>query len=57
MNKRIRKKKEKQSLMEYSFELAPSYPFKKRKKIINKQWKIYNDAGCKLNIGYKRQSF
>ena len=56
MNKRIRKKKEKESLMEYSFELVPVYPFKKRKKIINEEWKIYHDAGYKLKIGYKRQS-
>lgn len=55
MNKRIRKKKEKQSLMEYSLELVPEYPFKTRKQIVNKQWKMYHDAGYKLKIGYKRQ--
>lgn len=48
MNRRIRKKKEKQSIMKYSFELVPTYPFKKRKEIVNKQWRMYNEAGYKL---------
>ena len=56
MNKRIRKKKEKRVLMEYSFALVPVYPFKKRKQIVNEQWKMYHNAGYKMNIGYKRQS-
>lgn len=55
MNKRIRKKKEKQSLMEYSFETVPEYPFKKRKRIIDKQWKEYRESG-KIKIGYKRKN-
>lgn len=55
MNKRIKKKKEKQSIMEYSFELVPEYPFKKRKKIVNKQWKMYHDGNIPIKIGYKRQ--
>lgn len=56
MNRRIRKKKEKQSLMEYSFELVSEYPFKKRKKIINEQWKMFHDNNLSIKIGYKRQT-
>lgn len=56
MNKRIRKKKEKQSLMENSFELVPDYPYRKRKRIVNRQWKMYHDAGFKLEIGHKRSA-
>ena len=54
MNKRITKKKEKQSLMAYSFELIPCYSFKERKKLINQLWKMYHDAGYKMSIGYKK---
>lgn len=56
MNFRIRKKKEKQSLMEYSFGIAINFPYKRRKQIINKQWKSYHEAGDKIIIGYKRNS-
>ena len=56
MNKRIRKKKEKQSLMENSFELVSDYPYRKRKRIVNRQWKMYHDAGFKLEIGHKRSA-
>ena len=55
INKRIKKKKEKQSLMEYSFELVPEYPIKKRKQVVNNQWNMYHAAGYKLKIGYKRK--
>lgn len=55
MNRRIRKKKEKQSLMEGSFELVPEYPYRKRKRIINREWKEYHEAGLHIIIGYKRK--
>lgn len=55
MNFRIRKKKEKQSLMEYSFETVIDFPYKRRKQIINKQWRSYHEAGDKIIIGYKRK--
>lgn len=55
MNRRIKKKKEKQSLMEGSFELVPEYPYKKRKRIVDKEWKQYHDAGIDIVIGYKRK--
>ena len=55
MNYRVRKKKEKQSLMEYSFEIVPDFPYKRRKRIINKQWKAYHIGGFKILIGYKRK--
>ena len=55
MNRRIRKKKEKQSIMEYSFEIVPNYPMKRRRKIVNKIWQMYTGAGKKLEIGYKRK--
>ena len=55
LNRRIRKKKEKQSLMEGSFELVPIYPYKRRKRIVNQQWKMYHEAGFKILIGYKRK--
>lgn len=55
MNRRIRKKKEKQSLMEGSFELVPEYPYKKRKRIVDREWKQYHDAGIGIVIGYKRK--
>lgn len=55
MNRRIRKKKEKQSLMEYSFELVADFPYKKRKQIIGKQWKAYHENGLKILIGYRRR--
>ena len=57
MNRRIRKKKEKKSLMEYSFEIVPDYPFKKRKRNIDKEWKSYHDSGIKIKIGYKRKIY
>lgn len=58
MNKRIRKKEEKKSLMESSFELVPEYPFRKRKRIVNKLWKMYHegDTTDKIIIGYKRRN-
>lgn len=56
MNSRIRKKKEKQSLMEYSFETVVDFPYKRRKRIINKQWKAYHMNGYRILIGYKRKS-
>ena len=56
MNARIRKKKEKQSIMECSFEIAPGYPYKKRKQVVNKSWKMYHDAEFKILIGYKRKT-
>lgn len=55
MNYRLRKKKEKQSLMEYSFETAVDFPYKRRKRIIDKQWKAYHMDGFKILIGYKRK--
>lgn len=56
MNARIRKKKEKQSLMEYSFETVIDFPYKRRKCIVNKQWKDYHDSGYRIVTGYKRMS-
>lgn len=55
MNRRIRKKKEKQSIMEYSYEVAPDIPYKLREKSVNKQWNMYHDSGDKIIIGYKRK--
>ncbi len=56
MNRRIRKKKEKKSLMEYSYEIvSPEYPYKKRKQAINDQWKLFHKAGYQIKIGYKRR--
>lgn len=55
MNRRIRKKKEKQSIMEYSYEIAPNIPYKLRKKSVDKQWKMYHDSDNKIIIGYKRK--
>lgn len=55
MNSRIRKKMEKQSLMEYSFEIVIDFPYNKRKRVINKLWKIYHENGFKIIIGYKRK--
>lgn len=54
MNRRIRKKKEKQSIMEYSFETVPNFPYKKRKRIVDKQWAAYHNAEG-IIIGYKRR--
>ena len=56
MNKRITKKKEKQSLMVYSFEFIPCHSCKERKKLINQLWKMYHDAGYKISVGYKKIS-
>ena len=50
MNRRIIKKKEKKSLMRYSFEIVPVFPYKKRKQIINEQWKFYHDEGFVIKI-------
>ena len=55
MNKRIRKKKEKQSILEHSFEIIPEYPFKERKKAVDKIWQISNIIKTPIKIGYKRR--
>lgn len=55
MNKRIRKKKEKQSLMEASFEIVSGCQYKKRKQVVNELWKEYNKAGVRIIIEYKRK--
>lgn len=39
-----------------SFELVPVYSYKRRKKIVNQQWKMYHEAGFKILIGYKRKA-
>lgn len=55
MNKRIKKKKEKQSIMEHSFQLVPVYPMKRRRKIVNRIWQMYTKEGLKISIGYKER--
>ena len=55
VNKRIRKKKEKKSIIEYSFELVPDYPRKRRKKIVNEIWRDYHKNAIKIMIDYKRR--
>lgn len=45
MNKRLKKKKGKQLIMKESYNLAPVYPYKKRKINVSKTWKMYHDAG------------
>ena len=55
MNRRIKKKKEKQVLMAASFDMVPNYPYKKRKEIVNKQWKMFTEGGIKIETSYKKQ--
>lgn len=55
MNRRIRKKKEKQSLMEYSFEIIKDFSYKKRKRIVDRIWKNYSEANFKILVGYKKK--
>lgn len=55
MNKRIRKKKEKYSLQEYSFEFDSKYLYKNRKKIVNELWKLCQKREIKISINYKRR--
>lgn len=56
MNRRIRKKKEKQSIWEYSCEIAPDVPNKKRRRTVSKTWYSYTYNGFKIKIGYKRNT-
>lgn len=56
MNKRIRKKKEKYSLQEYSFEFDSKYLYKNRKKIVNELWKLCQKREIKISINYKRRN-
>lgn len=53
MNRRIRKKKEKLSILNNSYEIAPEYKKKSRKRCVNKIWNMYHKAGIKILIGYK----